>query len=190
MLLPYIMDISNHKTIIIGLIIVLFIGSCVYVYNHYFDPSELQINEVTIKNSPRPVSAALMVVHVVGAVDKPGVYRLKHGDRVLDAIGQAGGATLKADLSILNLAEKVKDAQKITVPSKTKSRPMASMASSGGKISINSASQKQLQSLPGIGTAGAKNIIKGRPYSKLEGIMKVKRIGKKSFKKLRNRIRL
>ena len=64
------------------------------------------------------------------------------------------------------------------------------MVSSGGKISINSATQKQLESLPGIGAATAKRIIAARPYSKLEDIMKVKRIGKKSFKKLKNKISL
>ncbi len=181
------MDISNHKTIIIGLIIVLFLGTCVYIYNHHINPSKPQISEITIKNSPKPVSVARVVVHVVGAVQNPGVYRLKHGDRVLDAIEQAGGATKKADLSILNLAEKIKDGQKITLPSRVK---VSSVVSSGGKISINSATQKQLESLPGIGAATAKRIIAARPYSKLEDIMKVKRIGKKSFKKLKNKISL
>lgn len=188
MLVSNIMDLGNQKTVVIGSIVVLLLGFCVYVYNHFISPSQIQFEAVPVINSPQPVSFASAVVHVDGAVRKPGVYRLKNGDRVLDAVEQAGGALAKADLSVLNLAEKVKDGQKIVVPSKAQITGTASPA--GGKVSLNSAAQKQIESLPGIGPSTAKRIIEARPFIKLEDIMKVNRIGKKSFEKLKDKISL
>ncbi|GFP24267.1 competence protein ComEA [Candidatus Hakubella thermalkaliphila] len=59
-----------------------------------------------------------VVVHVSGAVQRPGVYELREGMRVIDAIEMAGGGTEKSDIHQLNLAETLYDGQKIYVPAK------------------------------------------------------------------------
>lgn len=171
---------NNPKTIIIGLIIVFALGCAVYLFRHPSKPNE----PVVITGVEKPRFA---VIHISGSVRNPGVYKLKEGERVLDAVKIAGGSYASADLSAVNLAERVKDGQKIVVPSKNPD-PVASQTTKGGgkKININSAPQKDLETLPGIGPSTAKRIIEKRPFAKPEDLMKVDRIGKKSFEKLKD----
>src|SRR5919108_223948 len=70
-----------------------------------------------------------VVVHVAGAVRDPGVYRLRAGARVDDAVGRAGGATSKADLSQVNLAAKVEDGRQVLVPQRV---PAGQVTAGGG----------------------------------------------------------
>lgn len=193
------------KNTIIGLAIVLILGSSVYAYKNYVNPSQIQIEESKnpiLLNEEKP-AIALLLVHIEGAVKNPGVYKLKHGDRIINAIEVAGGNKVNANLAILNLAEKVKDGQKITVPEIVKLRMKRSAISSTsgsyasaktGLVSINSATQKELETLKGVGPSTAKRIVQYRnengAFSKLEDLVKVKRIGKKSFEKLKSRITL
>jgi competence protein ComEA len=129
-------------------------------------------------------SEKLVVVDVGGAVGQPGVYSLAAGSRVADAIAEAQGMDGDADLvyvnKILNQAEEVKDGMKIYIPTQAESQsgndnlPMTNDKQSGvagaATININTASQKELESLWGIGEARAKAIIENRPYSKIEEI--------------------
>lgn len=193
------------KNTMIGFAVVLLFGSGVYFYKNYINPAKIQIEEPNnpILLNQEKQSVAFLVVHIEGAVRRPGVYRLKHGDRVIDAVKIAGGSKANANLSVLNLAEKVKDGQKITVPEKIRLQKkrtansgisINSGSATAGLISINCAAQKELEKLPGIGPATAKRIIQYRSenggFSCLEDIMKVKRIGKKSFEKIKSRITL
>src|SRR6185436_5297631 len=68
----------------------------------------------SVRLEPRPPTVAL--VHVAGAVRSPGVYRLRDGERVQDAVRRAGGPRAGADLNALNLAAKVADGQQVVVP--------------------------------------------------------------------------
>jgi competence protein ComEA len=111
-----------------------------------------------------PASSARLVVYVVGAVRRPGLYRLPQGARVADAVARAGGATRKADPAAVNLAAPVADGQQVLVPARL---PRAVAAAQGvptpgvpaGPIQLSSATEEQLDSLPGIGPATAQKIL-------------------------------
>jgi len=98
-----------------------------------------------------------VVVHVVGAVQVPGLYRLARGKRVADAVARAGGATAKADLALINLAATVSDGQQVVVPARAP--PGAAPAAAGGPVHLNSATVEQLDTLPGVGPVTAQKIV-------------------------------
>jgi competence protein ComEA len=102
------------------------------------------------------------VVHVAGAVRRPGVYSLGPGARVQDAVRRAGGARRGANLDAVNLAARVADGQQIVVPSRT--APAGAVdASAGGPpaapVSLGSATLEQLETLDGVGPATAQKIV-------------------------------
>jgi competence protein ComEA len=108
--------------------------------------------------------ASRLVVYVVGAVRRPGLYRLPAGSRVADAVAQAGGATRRADPAALNLAAPVADGQQVLVPARL---PRAAAAAQGapvpgapvGPVQLSVATAEQLDALPGIGPVTAQKII-------------------------------
>ncbi|MFH2118597.1 MAG: SLBB domain-containing protein [Candidatus Paceibacterota bacterium] len=133
-----------------------------------------------------------VTVEVAGAVVQPGVWQVSVGSRVADAIEKAGGFSQRADRTFavqnLNLAKSLLDGEKIYVPfEEEKSTSVASSLASnsnqnstndlgatdqlisqtGGLISINNSSDKELQTLPGIGEVRASKIIENRPYTTL-----------------------
>jgi competence protein ComEA len=202
-------DLSREQQLIIlGLILIIVAGLGVMAYRHFAGdgPEEVLIEEpegkIQIERSGE------IVIHVTGAVKREGVFRLKFGDRIIDVLNLAGGATASADLSSINLAEKVKDGQKIIVPSKPKIIPRVSgnqdirrpalnhygsgPGSSSSKINVNSANEKELCKIKGIGPSTAKRIVEYRningPFLKIEDVMKVKSIGKGTFGKIKDGI--
>lgn len=76
--------------------------------------------------APKPAPEPMYYVHVAGAVKRPSLYLLSPGSRVMQAIKAAGGPTAKADLDSVNLAEKIKDGEKVYVPVKVAAAPMLS----------------------------------------------------------------
>ena len=117
-----------------------------------------------------PVAPPPIKVHVIGAVTSPGVYQLIADARVEDALDAAGGASGDADLSTLNLAASLRDGQQLSIPQARSSSqpgdPSLTTASSGtvalavsSKLNLNSASAKELELLPGIGTVTAQKIV-------------------------------
>ena len=109
-----------------------------------------------------PVSRQV-VVHVVGAVANPGLYRLDEGSRIDDAIRKAGGATPKAALDLVNLAAPVADGQQVLVPRKGQAGAAGAApdgpAGAGQRIHLNTATLEQLDSLPGVGPVTAQGIL-------------------------------
>lgn len=158
-----------------------------------------------------------VLIHVTGAVTKPGVYQLPEGSRVIDAINKAG-PTGEANLDVLKLATIVTDGQTIYVPVKnaagqtgaagstypagtavvTQSSAMPSAGTmnssqqAGTKVNINTADQAQLESLPGIGPAYAQRIIQYREingsFKTIADIKQVSGIGDKRFEQLKDLI--
>lgn len=131
-------------------------------------------------------------VHVGGAVQHPDVvYILDTGARVVDAIEKAGGCTEDADLSGLNLAEPLKDGQKIYVPRQGESLP-EEINQENDLTDLNKADTIELDALPGIGPALAERIIAYREehggFSSIEEIKNVKGIGDALFEELRDLI--
>lgn len=98
-----------------------------------------------------------IVVHVAGAVSKPGVYRLPAGARVNDAIKRAGGVSARARPDGLNLAARLGDGQQVAVP--TRGEPVAGTAKADGPISLGGAEVADLEEIDGIGPATAEKII-------------------------------
>ena len=104
-----------------------------------------------------PAAAApRLVVHVAGSVKRPGLYRLREGKRVADAVARAGGATAPADTAAINLAAPLADGMQVVVPRKG---PGGSAKAAGGRVSLSSASAIELDGLPGIGPVTAQKIL-------------------------------
>ena len=145
----------------------------------------------TAADSAAPENASgEVVVHVAGAVSSPGVYTLPADSRVDDAV-RAAGATADADLSQLNLAQKLADGQKITVPvagatpADGSSAATTADSDNGGLININTATQEELESLPSIGEVRAQAIITYREehgsFRTIDELKEVSGIGEKIF---------
>jgi competence protein ComEA len=103
-------------------------------------------------------------VDVVGAVRRPGLYRLRDGSRVADALARAGGVTRKADLQVVNRAALVADGEQIVVPRRGAAVAASSGGASGagaasGPVHLNSATIAQLDALSGVGPVTAQKII-------------------------------
>jgi len=139
-----------------------------------------------------------VVVDVVGAVRRPGLYRLGQGDRVADAVARAGGATRKADLSLVNLASLVSDGEQIVVPRRGAAVGAAGGAATGsgaggastGPVHLNSATAEQLDALPGVGPVTAQKILDYRQkhgaFSSVDELDAVPGIGPARLDELRD----
>jgi competence protein ComEA len=100
-----------------------------------------------------------VVVHVAGAVRRPGVYRLRSGSRVQDAVRLAGGAKPRADLGGLNLAAKLEDGRQVLVPRREPAAGGGAAAATPAKVNLNTATEVQLDGLAGVGPATAAKIL-------------------------------
>ena len=138
-------------------------------------------------DQPSPSESDTIVVHVAGAVARPGVYTLLPGDRVADAVRRAGGPTDDAELDRVNLAAFITDGQRIHIPGPDED---------GGSstVNLNYAGQRELESLPGIGPALAGRIIDYRerngPFSSIDELLGVPGIGPSTLERLRELVSL
>ena len=139
-----------------------------------------------------------MVVDVSGAVEKPGVYRLGQGSRIVDALAAAGGLSSEADRDFLsktiNLSQVITDGMKVYVKpigdDKGKMEQTGGVGEIGEIIYINSASKEELESLWGVGEVRAEAIIAGRPYSSVEELLTKKILPKNVVERNRSKLSL
>ena len=158
-----------------------------------------------------------ITVHVAGAVNNPGVYRLRYGSRVDDAVAAAGGATTTANLDAINLATVLNEGEQIYVPKRGEKphtitgRPQVGGGATGGvagvnggatgvnggalsTININLASVVELEQLPGVGPATAKAIVayreKNGAFQRVEDLLKVRGIGPAKLSEILPRARV
>jgi competence protein ComEA len=135
------------------------------------------------------------LVHVAGAVRRPGVYPVAAGDRVIGAIRRAGGPTRKADLSALNLAATLQDGQQVLVPSRLPAGATAAGRSGGGgggPVSLSSADEEALDGLDGIGPTLAARIVEWRTahggFASVDQLLEVPGIGPTRLESLRSQV--
>ena len=156
-----------------------------------------------------------ITVHVAGAVNNPGVYRLRYGSRINDAVVAAGGATTTANLDAINLATVLNEGEQIYVPKRGEKphtitgRPQVGGGATGGAsngsasganggalstININLASVVELEQLPGVGPATAKAIVayreKNGAFQRVEDLLKVRGIGPAKLSEILPRARV
>lgn len=194
---------KNNKKIIIIIGVIILIIISIYVlkkideynyeennYEEYFAEEENIIKEEAKK---------VIVVHIIGEINKPGIVELEEGARVIDAIKKAGGTTEKADLAQINLAYILKDGQKIYIPNTEDNDKKIEYNTANiennikeEKININTADEDELQRLPGVGASTAAKIIKYREengsFRRIEDIQNVKGIGKAKYNDLKEQI--
>ena len=144
-----------------------------------------------VSGAANGAGAPQLVVHVVGAVRRPGLFELKEGSRVADALSRAGGPTRKADLSAVNLAAPLADGQQVIVPRRLPPGAAAGAATvSGGKVSLAVATVDDLDELPGIGPVTAQKIVDWRtahgPFRSVEDLDDVPGIGPARIEQLRD----
>ncbi len=205
----------NHKfkketiAIFLSAAVVCFLG-VIYILSGEKDKQTIKLeksevvsespSEISEQISPEPSPEVLIKVHVTGEVNNPGVFELKSGSRVDDAINSAGGATEDADLERINRADYIKDTQQIRVPkigeviqAAVQSPTSSESDPSDTRININTASSEQLQTLSGIGKTLAEAIIEYRskkPFKTIEDIKNVSRIGEATFGKIKDYIKV
>jgi competence protein ComEA len=149
------------------------------------------------KASPQ---AGLIKVDIGGAVNKPGVYSLPKDARVEDGLKQAGGFVASASAIYIskqvNLSQKLSDGQKLYIPFEGEQGIVGNAqagevaGATAGKVGINTATEAQLDTLPGVGPATVAKIIAGRPYQDLGELVSKKVVGKATYDKIKDLIDL
>ncbi|HEY2072906.1 MAG TPA: ComEA family DNA-binding protein [Gaiellaceae bacterium] len=153
-------------------------------------PAHAAIPVLRTATHARRSAAAELVVDVAGAVRRPGLYRLAQGTRIADAVAAAGGATARADVTLVNLAAPLADGEQVLVPAR------GSAAASGGSapsptapLDLNTASTEQLDALPGVGPATAQKIVDYRqthgPFRSVDELEAVPGIGPSKLAQLK-----
>lgn len=218
-----ILEFTNKQKIIFTILIIILILIGIYVYKVRFSETlednvdTGSINNINLvenfleTNENKIEKDNLIIVHITGAVKKCGIVKLKQGARIYDAIEMAEGSLEEADLSKVNLAYLLEDAQKIYIPFKgevTENDIQQEYITSNfgdnsiiiqdtnkgesGKVNINTANQTELETLPGIGTATAEKIIdyrnKNGKFNNIEDIRNVKGIGESKFENIKESI--
>jgi competence protein ComEA len=186
---------QNLKSILFmaaGVLFGLFIAVLVWVVAR--NPSG---QAVTLR--PVPTEKPL-IVHITGAVPRPGVYALAQGSRVQDAISAAGGFLADAEKTGINLARALEDGEQLDIPYMEGASPVildvtaavTEISSSAELININFASQAELELLPGIGPTTAQKIIAYReqngPFLTTEDIINVPGIGPGTYERIKDLI--
>lgn len=147
----------------------------------------------------------MILVHVLGAVAKPGVVTLDEGARVADAVTAAGGFRGDADPAELNLAAVLADGSQIVIGTKGAPRgdvrvgpsnavPGSASTTAGVLVDLNTATLDQLDTLPGVGPVLAQSIIDYRTkhvkFTKIEQLQEVDGIGSKTYAQIAPHVRV
>jgi competence protein ComEA len=167
-------QLERYRWLIVAVFCVPLLSGIAYLLSERLDdPPELQISE------SQPIPSDIRV-YITGAVQNPGVYSVKDGERWIDAVEAAGGPADDADLNGVNLSRRAQDEDHIFVPALGGANvggaaALVAGASQGPLININTADEAELESLPGIGEVRARNIVQSRtaegPFGSIEDLL-------------------
>ena len=191
----------SAKAAVIGGILLILVG-----VGGLFSKKEVSMEETEVvvttmlaeKTEVSTTQETVIFVDIKGEVKNPGVYQMKVGDRVKDALEAAGGLTAEADSQKVNLAKRLEDQMVIVVPKvgeeaeEIPAGETRNEATKEGKVNINTATVEELKTLKGVGEKKAEAIIEYRKkngsFQTKEDLMKVRGIGKKLFESFQERI--
>lgn len=181
----------KYKTYIFTIIILL-LSIISIVFQNIHDKSKIYINNNEMQENKYEGKIA---VYIAGEVKNPGVYYIAENTRLNDLIEECGGFTSDADLTDINLAEKLNDSDKVVIPrisNKIENEDNSSSQDDGnGRININTASKEELKTLNGVGDTLANNIIEYRKQNKFESvedILNVNGIGESKYNTIKEYI--
>ncbi len=156
--------------------------------------SQEETPERTEHSLSETTQVPFIYVYITGAVREPGVYALREGARLYQAVSLAGGLLPEADLSRINEAAILKDSEHVHIPLIGESLSASSEDPGSVTVNINTEGPDRLMLLPGIGEAKAAAIVRYRtqygPFSSIEDIMNVSGIGKALFEQIKDRIKV
>lgn len=184
-------NLKSILNLVSGILFGLFVAALIWVVSR--NPSG---EAVTLR--PVPTDKPI-VVHITGAVPRPGVYALPEGARVQDVISAAGGFLAEADKELINLARILEDGEMLDIPYAEGFSPVIptpveppAIEASTDLININTASSFELETLPGIGATTAQKIIAYReangPFISIEDIINVSGIGPGTYERIKDLI--
>ncbi len=215
------MQILNKKNVIfISIIIVCIIG--VYYFfirekEYIEDDSNIILSNVVEKETKEDETIEeknKIVVYIAGAIKNEGIYELEKNSRIANIIEKAGGLTNDANINNINLAYILQDGMKVYIPKNNDKNEMnddtntyvskgneeskidkgTSVETKNSKININTATQTELETLPGIGPSTAANIINYRKengkFNNIEDLKKVSGIGDSKYNKIKEMIKV
>lgn len=183
--------VSYYKTYILILVII-FASTISIIYTNINGKSRIVVNDNELEIDDRDNKIA---VYITGEVVNPGVYYIDENLRLDDLVKECGGLTSQADLSEINLAEKLNDSDKIDIPKiaieEENEEDNIENNDDNDLININKASKDELKTLNGIGDTLADNIIeyrKNNKFNTIEDILEVNGIGESKFENIKEYI--
>ena len=206
---------KKQKIIVIAIAGIVVIGIMYFIYNKNQVKEDINIeNEILVNNvstNENNTNDDMVIIHITGSVKNPGIVKLKEESRIEDAIEAAGGLTENADITKVNLAYVVEDGTKIKIPSASEEdigdediidsksgdniiieENTISSNNSTQTININKATEKEFETLPGIGPSLASKIIEYRnqngKFGSIEDIKNVNGIGDSKYEKIKDLI--
>ena len=208
---------SKQKIIFIICIIILILVIIYYFFTIIDTGSVIEYEDTIIQENNETSSTVedietSIVVYITGEVISPGIVNLETNSRIQDAIDSADGLTENADLTNVNLAYVLSDGQKIYIPNKDDNDNLSIISDDDGdaiikdnfssglsdnsnlEININTATQTQLEELPGIGPSTALKIIEYRnkhgKFNSIDDLKNISGIGDSKFNKIKDYINI